>query len=80
MREKYIAIDYPFLSIGEKRQDGLMDVSNLRGDLDLIMPLEEAKQLVKSWNAMQQKLVSCALAFHDAAPDKFHEFWYGEKL
>ena len=78
MKEKYIEMDYPFLNIGEEYQ-GLINVSNLRGDLDILLPLEDARTVVKQWNLMQQKLVACALAFDEAAPNKFHEFWYGGK-
>lgn len=76
MREKYVDERWPY-TISHQREDGQVQVYTVDDRFDLTLSQPDAEKLMKAYDKMQAALVRCALAFSEAAPEQFTDFWYG---
>lgn len=79
MREEYILQDYPlYFVFGENIDGSAVDVADRNNPSIATLPHEQAKSIIEAHNRVVEKLVETAIAFSNASPDKFNEFWYGK--
>lgn len=76
MREKYVDERWPY-TISYHRDDGQVQVCTVDDRFDLTLSQSDAERLMRAYDKMQAALVRCALAFSEAAPEQFTDFWYG---
>lgn len=76
MREKYVDERWPY-TISYEQEDGQVLVQTVDDRFSVKLPQPDAEKLMKAYDKMQAALVRCALAFSEAAPEQFTDFWYG---
>lgn len=76
MREKYVDERWPY-TISYQRDDGHVQVCTVDDRFDVTLSQPDAEKLMRAYDKMQAALVRCALAFSEAAPEQFSDFWYG---
>jgi hypothetical protein len=76
MREKYVDERYPrWLTFN------MPQVTSSQADWVVRTPtVEDAQLLTAEHHVVHDALVRCALAFAEAAPEAFSDFWYGSEL
>ena len=78
MREKWIEEEYPRYMVFGGHPDGPVDIASSKNSTVATVSLEHAQYLIEDRDAVVQKLIDTALAFHNAAPDAFKMFWYND--
>jgi len=80
MRIKYVEERWPRLMQIGTTQDGRVGVCTVDDRVDIALSPAEAEKLIEHWNHLQDALTRCALAFADASPEAFTDFWYNSEI
>lgn len=79
MRQKYIDEKWPDLMVFGKFEDGDVCVTDSDDNLNAKMEPSEAEIMVEHYNKLKEEFSAMAMAFNEADPKAFDQFWYGER-